>query len=316
MLACARLGAPHSVVFGGFSAEALRSRIDDAEAKLVITADGGYRRGGVHAAQARRRRGRRGDAPRSRRCSSSSAPARTTSSGRGPRRLVARHRRRGEPEHTPEAFDSEHPLFILYTSGHDREAQGHPAHHRRLPHPGAYTTQRVRPAPRVRRLLVHRRRRLGHRPQLHRLRPAGERRDPGDVRGHPGHPAQGPLVGDRREVQGDDPLHRAHGDPHVHEVGPRHPGEVRPVVAAPARLGRRADQPRGVDVVPQVHRRRALPDRRHLVADRDRRHHDQPAARASPPLKPGSAQKPLPGIGARSSTTRGKVEAEKAATWS
>jgi acetyl-CoA synthetase len=45
MLACARIGAPHSVVFGGFSAEALRSRIEDAEAKVVITSDGGYRRG-------------------------------------------------------------------------------------------------------------------------------------------------------------------------------------------------------------------------------------------------------------------------------
>lgn len=45
MLACARIGAPHTVVFGGFSAEALRDRINDAEAKLVITADGGFRRG-------------------------------------------------------------------------------------------------------------------------------------------------------------------------------------------------------------------------------------------------------------------------------
>ena len=45
MLACARIGAVHSVVFGGFSAEALRSRIDDAEAKLVVTADGTWRRG-------------------------------------------------------------------------------------------------------------------------------------------------------------------------------------------------------------------------------------------------------------------------------
>ncbi|WP_127938708.1 acetate--CoA ligase [Nonomuraea polychroma] len=45
MLACARIGAVHSVVFGGFSASALKSRIDDADAKLVITADGGYRRG-------------------------------------------------------------------------------------------------------------------------------------------------------------------------------------------------------------------------------------------------------------------------------
>jgi len=45
MLACARLGAPHSVVFGGFSADALRSRIDDAQARVVVTSDGGYRRG-------------------------------------------------------------------------------------------------------------------------------------------------------------------------------------------------------------------------------------------------------------------------------
>ena len=45
MLACARIGAPHTVVFGGFSAEALADRINDSQAKLVITADGGYRRG-------------------------------------------------------------------------------------------------------------------------------------------------------------------------------------------------------------------------------------------------------------------------------
>ena len=47
MLACARIGAPHSVVFGGFGAEALRDRIQDAEAKVLITADGGYRGPGV-----------------------------------------------------------------------------------------------------------------------------------------------------------------------------------------------------------------------------------------------------------------------------
>ncbi len=47
MLACARIGAPHSVVFGGFSAESLRDRINDANARLLITADGGYRRGGI-----------------------------------------------------------------------------------------------------------------------------------------------------------------------------------------------------------------------------------------------------------------------------
>src|SRR5207302_4738074 len=45
MLACARIGAPHSVVFGGFSSDALRDRINDAEARVCITADGGWRRG-------------------------------------------------------------------------------------------------------------------------------------------------------------------------------------------------------------------------------------------------------------------------------
>ena len=49
MLACARIGAAHSVVFGGFSADALLSRIQDADAKLVITADGGFRKGGAFA---------------------------------------------------------------------------------------------------------------------------------------------------------------------------------------------------------------------------------------------------------------------------
>ena len=47
MLACARIGAPHSVVFGGFSSDALRDRILDAEAKVLVTADGGWRRGNV-----------------------------------------------------------------------------------------------------------------------------------------------------------------------------------------------------------------------------------------------------------------------------
>jgi acetyl-CoA synthetase len=49
MLACARIGAVHSVVFGGFSAESLRDRINDAQARLLVTADGGFRRGGVVA---------------------------------------------------------------------------------------------------------------------------------------------------------------------------------------------------------------------------------------------------------------------------
>ena len=57
MLACARIGAAHSVVFGGFSAQALADRINDAEATVLITADGGYRRGEVFPLEGRRRRG-------------------------------------------------------------------------------------------------------------------------------------------------------------------------------------------------------------------------------------------------------------------
>ena len=63
MLACARIGAPHTVVFGGFSSEALGRRIIDCDAHVVITADGGYRRGARQRAQARGRRGADRSAP-------------------------------------------------------------------------------------------------------------------------------------------------------------------------------------------------------------------------------------------------------------
>ena len=69
------------------------------------------------------------------------------------------------------------------------------------------------------------------------------------------------------------------GDPRVHALGHRVSAAARSVVAAPARIGRRADQSRGVGLVLPVHRRRALPGGRHVVADRDRRDHDHAAAR-------------------------------------
>ena len=137
-----------------------------------------------------------------------------------PRHLVARGAREGR-RHPRGAGDggrapAVHPLHVR----HHREAEGHLPHHGRLPDPGGlHELRRARPAPRDRRLLVHRRHRLGDRPLLHRLRADGQRRDPGDVRGHARHPAPGPVVGDRREVQGVDHLHRADRDPHLHEVG-------------------------------------------------------------------------------------------------
>lgn len=123
MLACARIGATHSVVFGGFSADSLQARINDADAKLVITADGGFRKGAAF-------------------------PLKTTvdeaikSASSVEKVLVVRRTEqevswdssrdiwwheivdRQSEDHEAPAFDSEHPLFILYTSGTTAKPKG------------------------------------------------------------------------------------------------------------------------------------------------------------------------------------------------
>ena len=116
MLACARVGAPHSVVFGGFAATALESRINDAEAKLVITADGQHRRGAI--------------LPLKPAVDEAVVNTPTVTNVLVVKRTgidVEWHEGRDvwwhdivdrqADVHVPEAFDSEHPLFILYTSG-------------------------------------------------------------------------------------------------------------------------------------------------------------------------------------------------------
>ena len=99
------------------------------------------------------------------------------------------------------------------------------------------------------------------------------------LRRHARLPGQGPLVGHRRALQGRHPLHGADCDPRAHEVGPRARRAARPLLASPARLGRRADQPRGLGVVPAAHRRQPHAGRRHVVADRDRDDPDHAAPR-------------------------------------
>ncbi|HEU4730820.1 MAG TPA: acetate--CoA ligase [Kofleriaceae bacterium] len=121
MLACTRIGAPHTVVFGGFSAEALRDRIVDAKARFVITSDGSWRRGQIVPLKDNVDRAVEGTLVEKvlvvRRCSSP----------------VTWHARDvwwheavdGEsPRHAPEAFDSEHTLFTLYTSGTTGKPKG------------------------------------------------------------------------------------------------------------------------------------------------------------------------------------------------
>ena len=114
MLACARLGIMHSVVFGGFSAEALRARIQDLGARVVITADGGWRRGKQVVLKTVVDEALEGVEVRD--VIVSGAPV--GGDDEGGRDHWWHELDEGVSDDCPaEPLDSEHPLFVLYTSG-------------------------------------------------------------------------------------------------------------------------------------------------------------------------------------------------------
>ena len=123
MLACARIGAAHSVVFGGFSADALLSRIQDADAKLVITADGGFRKGAAFALKPAVDEALKGKTNVEKVLvvkRTGQETAWNNATDMWWHEIVDRQ----SAEHVAESFDAEHPLFILYTSGTTAKPKG------------------------------------------------------------------------------------------------------------------------------------------------------------------------------------------------
>ena len=240
MLACARIGAPHVVVFGGFSADSLAERLDDSGATVLITQDEGWRRGGKVPLKA-------------------NAEAAVEAAPSVERVIV--YRRTGDPvpwneerdvwwdelldgesdESDPEQMEAEDTLFLLHTSGTTAKPKG-------VQHTtGGYLVQAT---------VTHKwifdihddtvwwcAADIGwvYGPQLHRLRTARKRDDGCSLRGRPGVSRLGPPLGNRRALPREFLLHSSDPDPLVPQGRARIPGTPRPLVTPAARNGRRAN---------------------------------------------------------------------------
>ena len=311
MLACARIGAIHNVVFGGFCAESVKERMEFSEAKTLITVDGARRKG--KTAPIKEQPSTRSSATSWTRSSSSSATDNDAPMKDGRDHWYARAAR-GRGRRVPAGADGRrgpavHPLHVRL----HRQAEGHPAHHRRLPD----------------------RRRL-HPQVVFDLKPEEDvywcAADVGWVTGH-SYIVYGPLANGATSVMCEGAPDYPDKDIWWEIVerykvtifycaptairacmkwGTEHPRSTT-CLAAAARHGRRADQPEGLALVPKVVGGERCP----IVDTWWQTETGAIMITTLPALldtKPGSAGKPLPGSRPRWSTRRATTPAPSRAT--
>ena len=278
MLACARIGAIHSIVFAGFSPDALSARINGCGAKVVITSDGAPRGGRITELKDNVNKALL-HVVHDTKCLVVKRTGQQVAWVGGRDVWYDDVAARVSSDCPPEEMNAEDPLFILYTSGSTGQPKG-----------VVHTTGGY----------------LVYASMTHEITfdyKDGDvfwcTADVGWVTGHsyivygplangattlmfegvPTYPDAGRFWAVCEKHKVNQFLHRAHRDPRTDGQGSGLRNQVRPVLAQAAGHGRRADQPRGLELVQRACRQGEMPHRRHLVADRDGRPHDDAASR-------------------------------------